>query len=261
VGGARLPEQAPGETVASDNSARIDILLADFTAVREEIASRSAAQNVLLNLAIISAGAVAGFVITRPDISLLAIVVCFSSSFLGALWLDHARVITVLGTFVSGTLWPQLRELAGANLATHEDWAREQDAFRLGWLVFVAPIMGLFLLPPIGGLAYSYPAIRDDGSWPAWTVWLLALAITGGSAVYWTAYYLNHAVLTRQPPAYDGELLFASRAGRKGPEAEEEVEQTVTEAPGAPPVAAGLPRPRSSPEQASEATGGARRRG
>jgi hypothetical protein len=196
--------------VRTDNSTRIDILLAEFRAVREEITSRSAAQGVLLNLAIFSSGAVAGFVITTPDVAPLALVLCFTSSFLGALWLDHARVITVLGTFTLDTLWPQLRELAQANLATHEDWARSQEKHRLGWLVFVGPVMAIFVLPAIAGLVYSFPVIAAVESRGAWAIWLMAATVTGGSVAYWTAYFLNDAVLTRPPQAYKGELAALS---------------------------------------------------
>ncbi len=185
---------------ASHHSALIDALIAEFRVVAGEIVNRSQAQHVLLNISLVGAGATAAFVVAAPDRAIFALVLTFVSSFLGALWIDHARVIASKGIYISSNLWPQMRErLRVGDLPSHEEWTRRQDSNRVAWLAFVTPLIGIFVLPAIGGLVFSFSSVRSTGSWIAWG---MGIAVTSLALAYWIAYYYNHTVLTYIGPSY-----------------------------------------------------------
>jgi hypothetical protein len=178
----------------------VDVLLSEFRVAAGEIMTRSQAQHVLLNISIVGGGATAAYVLAVHDRAIFALVLSFFDSFLGAIWLDHACVITSKGIYISSNLWPQLRERLGDSaLTSHEDWTRRQGANRRSWLAFVIPVMGVFVLPAVAGLVYSLPHVTGTGIWVAWA---LGAAITALSITYWVAYYLNHTVLTYIGPPY-----------------------------------------------------------
>lgn len=178
----------------SDRLDRIaDVLLEEFRIVAGEIANRSQAQYVLLNISIVGAGATAAYVLGFHQRAIFALVLSYFSPFLGVMWLDHARVITSKGIYISSNLWPRLREcLSARNLTSHEDWTRRQEADRMARLLFVIPVMGVFVLPAIAGVVYSFSSVSNPGRWTAWALGVLATVL---SVIYWIAFFFNRAVL------------------------------------------------------------------
>src|SRR5260370_32846426 len=185
---------------ARDADRLADVLLEEFRTVAGEITNRSQAQYVLLNISIVGAGATGAYVLGFHHRAVFALVLSYFSSFLGAMWLDHARVITSKGTYISSNLWPQLRELLRSeDLTSHEDWTRRQDADRAARLLFVTPVMGVFVLPAAGGLVYSFSSVLSIGSWVAWALGALATVL---SIIYWMTFYFNRTVLAYIGPPY-----------------------------------------------------------
>jgi hypothetical protein len=178
----------------------VDVLLEEFRIVAGEIANRSQAQYVLLNISIVGSGATAAYVLASHDRAIFALVLSYFGSFLGVMWLDHARVITSKGTYISSNLWPQLRErLRSRDLTSHEDWTRRQDAERTARLLFVMPVMSVFVLPAIAGIVYSFSSVSSPGRW---TAWALGTLVTALSIMYWTAFYFNRTILAYIGPPY-----------------------------------------------------------
>jgi hypothetical protein len=178
----------------------VDVLLEEFRIVTGEIANRSQSQYALLNIAIVGAGATAAYVLGFQHRAIFALALSFFSSFLGAMWLDHARVITSKGIYISSNLWPRLRErLKAWDLTSHEDWTRRQEADRAARLLFVIPVMGVFVLPAIAGLIYSFSSISTPVSWIAWALGSVTTAL---SVAYWVAFYLDRTVLAYVGPPY-----------------------------------------------------------
>lgn len=77
------------------------IALAEFSALRNEIGSRSTAQHTLINLSITAIGAVVGFALAQKgNLSLLLLLPILSPS-LGMLYLDHALNIMNIGNYIN----------------------------------------------------------------------------------------------------------------------------------------------------------------
>lgn len=99
-----------------------DVLLAEFTKLAREIADRTKHQHTLLNISIVSSGAIASFVLTKTSDRVLTIRLAYLSSVLGALWLDHGRAIANIGIYLTRSPWPQLRQVShNDTLSTRED--------------------------------------------------------------------------------------------------------------------------------------------
>jgi hypothetical protein len=183
--------------------ADVSILLAEYNNVQTEIANRSKAQGALLNITVTFSAAIAGFVLASPDRRLIAIVLAFLCSSLSAIWIDHARNITKIGKYVTLALWPQIREqIQRDTLTSHEDWVRKQDRNRIVWLSYVGPLMTIFVLPGVAGLAYSIPKISGIG---LWVLWSTGAILTVLAAIYWVAYFFNHTIF-----AYIGDQYVSS---------------------------------------------------
>jgi hypothetical protein len=175
-------------------------MVAEFNALSDKIANRSQAQQNLVYLAVVTAAALASFVISTPRQGFVAVVLCYLCSVLGALWLDHARMITGIGVYISSVLWPQIREVVDRrSLSTYEDMQRGQDSNRPSLLLLVSPLMGVFVLPAVAGLVYAFTFTNGLGTW---IVWVTALLITIASVVYWVSYCLNLTVLIAHPTPY-----------------------------------------------------------
>lgn len=80
--------------------APIDVRLAEFTALRQEIQNRSGLQQTLIGLNVTAITAVAGVVLSKhasPAALLVLPPICIT---LGFLWVDHDRVIYDLGRYI-----------------------------------------------------------------------------------------------------------------------------------------------------------------
>jgi hypothetical protein len=82
-----------------------DARLAEYTALRAEIQRRSTTQQALVALNLAASATIAGAVVaSRLDDEFL-LVLPLVSSVLGLLWLDHARNIELIGSYIANKLW------------------------------------------------------------------------------------------------------------------------------------------------------------
>ena len=191
---------SPPPNVPSNTSDRTLAHLTEYDAVMGEIANRTSSQHTLMNIALTSGAAIAGFALANPKQSVVALVLPFVVAALGAIWLDHARQITKIGIYVSTALWPQVREsIAFPEMTSHEDWVRDQDRYRLAWIAFVLPLMLIFVFPAYAALVYCRKAAAEGG---LMALWWIGLLLTLASSIYWVGYYFNHTVLTRLGEPY-----------------------------------------------------------
>lgn len=178
----------------------IDAALAEYGALRGEIVSRSGAQHVILNISIVATGAVAGLALSDPSKRILALVLPFACTVLGAVWLDHARCIVNIGTYIRISRWPQLRDLSGSPaLTSYEDWAHEDRGNFWRSALFAFPAMLTFVAPAVAGLLLTAPVVEGGG---LWVLWSLGLAMTAFAAVYWTVFVRNNSAWMYVGPAY-----------------------------------------------------------
>jgi hypothetical protein len=100
----------------------LQIVLAEFAALRGEIQGRSSAAWTLLGLNLTASSAVAGFVLSDRADPLLLLLLPFLSSSLGLLFLDHGINLDRIGTYIKQELKPRATRAGGdPGLLAYED--------------------------------------------------------------------------------------------------------------------------------------------
>lgn len=153
------------------NAEKASVAMAEFSALRAEIASRANSQNALANITVVAVGAIGGYAFGSPNASKLILLVLVPVAIAtGLLWLDHAHAIYKIGTYVRDRLWAQLRTLLHSDISTYEDYVLHgQPAWRER-SVLILPFFILFVGPCLAALIV---AVRfADATW-AWTAWAL----------------------------------------------------------------------------------------
>jgi len=172
---------------APDPSAVLQVSLAEFSKLRDEIIARSNTAWTLLGLSATISTAVAGFVLAEKADPLLLLLLPVLTPSLGLLFIDHAINIGNIGTYIDGVLKPIVRDVARENrLLSYEEWvdrAETRPVWRL--LPFGIPLVVLFNAVPIGALVYT---VQFVGATAAWMVWGLGALITAVHLGFWTAF-------------------------------------------------------------------------
>jgi hypothetical protein len=152
------------------------VILAEFAALRSEIASRTTIQAGLLTINITAAGTLVGFYLNsqQPGPSLL-LIMPFISSVLGLAWIDHARTITSIGMYIGQSLWPYLREIGNLDIPCREDDVRLSEKKFRNMLLVIGPPCATFVVPPTLALVASVWNLKDAATI---TLWSLGLAAT-----------------------------------------------------------------------------------
>lgn len=164
----------------NDNSGEVlNVLLAEFNALRSEIADRSSAAFTLLNINITATAVVAGFVLSdKADIKLLLILPLLSPA-LGMLFVDHSLNIKNLGGYINTQLRPMVAEVAGdGRILGYEGFVagyEKNKFFRFMPLGF--PLLLLFAGFPCAALLFVFEGLKDCWGWILWFSGLLMLLI------------------------------------------------------------------------------------
>jgi hypothetical protein len=156
------------------------IALAEFSALRNEIGSRSTAQHTLINLSITAIGAVVGFALAQKgNLSLLLLLPILSPS-LGMLYLDHALNIMNIGNYINTQLKPILR------LMRYEEVVRSYEQRRLlRVLPYGLPIFIIFAGAPIGSLTVTFPILQETTETGMWMLWSIGLILVLVYLSFW----------------------------------------------------------------------------
>ena len=164
----------------------IQVLLAEYSKLDHEMSDRAQHQHTLLNITIVATGTIASFTLASQSHRALAVVLPYLCFMLGALWLNHGHTIADIGNYLRADLWPQLREMSGnKSITTREDWVRQQASNRLSRATFIFPLMVIFILPAVAGLAYSYAKLDSGG---LWVLWGIGVVLTFISLAYWVQF-------------------------------------------------------------------------
>ena len=163
----------------------VSVLASDLATIADEVQRRSGHQHALVNLTVLSSGAVAAFVLEDPDRVAVALIAPFLTFALGAAWLDHGRTINALGLYRDQFLRPHLMSIAGLTLPPWTGWRRSRPG--VSRLVYVVPLMLVFLGPAVVGLVYSWAAV---GGTLSKTLWATGAMLTGLSILAWTHFFL-----------------------------------------------------------------------
>jgi hypothetical protein len=171
-----------------DQKDAIAILLAEFQALRAEIAARSTTQATMMQLAITAFGALAGLAFTQYGDHRLLLLIPVISTILGLIWLDHASNISNIGDFIKAELMPALQKAAAMDaLPDYEKVVRKFERepgmiFR----VFGLPPLLVFIVVPLVAMvmALDFPA-RD---WLFWALFLCDALLLVVFAVRWAPF-------------------------------------------------------------------------
>ncbi len=153
----------------------IETAVAEFAALREEMAYRSRFQHLLINLNVVSGGALGGVALARPANEELLLLVAVISSSLGLLYADHSQSIVFLAHYIDKELIAPTGDQLfkwEARSRTYEKERRKAFSFRLSvFLVFAGP--------PVAALSYV-PFLKNAfwSSPPRTIAWGLGAALT-----------------------------------------------------------------------------------
>jgi hypothetical protein len=146
--------------------------LSEFSALRNEIGSRSSAQHVLINVSITAIGAVVGFALAKEGSPLLLLLLPILSPSLGMLYLDHAINIINIGNYIDGQLKPVLPVMRYEEVVrSHE----QRGPLRV--LPYGLPIFIIFAGVPLGSLIVTFRIIQEPRMWMLWSIGLILVLV------------------------------------------------------------------------------------
>ncbi len=186
--GARSPTQAESpSTDTPDRSTIVQVSLAEFGKLRDEISGRTTAAWTLLGLSVTASTTVTGFVLAQKANPLLLLLLPLLTPSLGLLFIDHAVNIGNIGQYINTVVKPILREAAGdSNLLSYEEWVdtyEEQPIWRL--MPFGIPLVLLFSVVPVASLLYTAPLV--DTPW-GWVLWVMGFVMTAVQVSFWVVF-------------------------------------------------------------------------
>jgi Fe2+ transport system protein B len=183
------------------NTEKASVAMAEFSALRTEIATRTSSQNALANITVVAVGAIGGYAFGSPNASKLILLVLVPVAIaMGLLWLDHAHAIYKIGTYVRDRLWTQLRSLLHSDISTYEDYVLHgQPAWRER-SVLILPFFILFVGPCLAALVVVARFADAPWTWAAWALEIIALTYF---IVTWISFLKEYASHSR-PAADDG---------------------------------------------------------
>jgi hypothetical protein len=194
--GARSPALAESSSaVTFDQTSVVQVLLAEFNKLRDEISGRTTAAWTLLGINATASSAIAGFVLAQKADPLLLLILPLLTPSLGLLFIDHAVNIGNIGKYINTVLKPLLREAAGdSRLLSYEEWVdkyEEQPFWRL--LPFGIPLVLLFNVVPVASVLFTITVI--DTPWD-WALWVTGVVMTAVQVSFWMVFLtppLRHA--------------------------------------------------------------------
>lgn len=183
--GSQAPAQS--KAAASDQATVIQVALAEFNKLRDEISARSGAAWTLLGLNATVSSAVAGFVLARQANPLLVLLLPLLTPSLGLLFIDHATNIKNIGKYIDSVLKPMLRDAAGEQrLLSYEELVDDYEGQPVRRLLpFGIPLVLLFNVVPVASLLFTVAILSSP--W-AWTLWGIGVLMTLVQVAFWIAF-------------------------------------------------------------------------
>lgn len=180
-----VPEAEPRRD--PDNTILSGAIVAEFNALKSEVAGRSASQQFLVNLTLTIAGVVLGIAFSRQSSVPVALVIPIFAPSCAMLYFDHAAQIAVIGRYIAQRLHPRMVELTGDSLAFawEADYRsylnkRVSAVFHYGVPTFV-----LFVAGPIVVSIAIVGTVDQPAYWAAWS---FGLALEAVSTYLWVLF-------------------------------------------------------------------------
>ena len=161
----------------------MSVLIAEYNALRSEVAYRTAAQHTLLGLALTGFATIGGFVITGRTGVVLLLIVPLVAATVGLLWLDHAFAIFDIADYVDENMSTEITTLTGRELAW-QPWPKRRVRHSAARAVlWTGPVFLGYVVPCLASLMLTLTTTFDIGSNTggrgAGTVWAISLWVTG----------------------------------------------------------------------------------
>ena len=181
------------------NSKLLDVALAEFKALRDEIGSRSTSSHTLININVVASGVIGGLVVNNPGRVELLLLLPILSPVLGLLWLDHAHNIRNIGDYINTTLRPLMARPPRRRERRVLSWEEHVDLYeRRALLRFVplgVPVLVLFAAIPLVSLART---VGDIGSGWQWVLLGGGLLLTLSFLALWSRLILEPVLSARR---------------------------------------------------------------
>ena len=180
------------------NSKLLDVALAEFKALRDEIGSRATSSHTLININVVASGVIGGLVVNNPGRVELLLLLPILSPVLGLLWLDHANNIRNIGDYINTTLRPLMASLLDAESTAVLAWEEHVDQYErralLRFLPLGVPVLVLFAAIPLVSLART---AGDIGSSWQWVLWVGGALLTLCFLALWSRLILEPMLSAR----------------------------------------------------------------
>lgn len=155
-------------------------LLAEFGTLKSEIAGRSAAQQLLVNLTLTIIGIVLGVAFSeRASVTIVLVIPIFASC-CAMLYFDHAAQITKISLYITERIHPMMAALTGDRRAFA--WEAEFGSFHetrvSSFFRFGIPTLVLFVAGPLTFSTVMIGIVEQPLHWLAWSVGVILEGIT-----------------------------------------------------------------------------------
>jgi len=186
--------------VTTEGTSRLlEVALAEFKALRDEIGSRATSSHTLININAVASGVAGGLVVNNPNRVELLLLLPILSPVLGLLWLDHAHNIRNIGDYINATLRPLITGAIGPGGEAALAWEAHVDRYEqralLRFVPLGVPVLVLFAAVPVASLAWTAGHI---GSTWWWLLWVGGALLTLSFLVLWLRLILQPIVTARR---------------------------------------------------------------
>jgi hypothetical protein len=156
----------------------INVALAEYTALRDEVTNRITGQDTMLNLYMTATAAIFGLALSGHADSLILLVIPLLSAAARLLYHNHNLYIRLLSAYIRDQLRPLVTDRLGEPRLL--GWELRSAEYQRGpWrhrLTHSAGLALLFPVPSVVALALVVPQLAVPWTWLAWSSgWLLVL--------------------------------------------------------------------------------------
>jgi len=185
-------------TGKTESPLAVQIILAEFTALRQEISDRSTAQYTLVSLNLTAISAFGGFALSNEHYRILLLLLPILSPAMGMLYFDHAINIGHIGHYIGQELRVACDVASqGTNPSGYERVVRGYERKRWGRVVFGIPTLLMFAGIPAGALIYLMWHL--EATW-MWLLWALGAGLVLSFLASWCIFLYQPF---RQPSAIE----------------------------------------------------------
>lgn len=175
---------------AAYNAGIVQVALAEFSALRSEILSRTSQAWMLVSINFTVTAAVLGVLFSKEGDRKLLLVLPLIAPSLSLLFIDHSFNIRSLGGYIRKRIRPLLAQATGsANLLGYEDEVSkyEQNRF-LRTVPFGLPLLVIFTAVPAASLVFAWSSLEPIWSW---TAWWSGLVLVVAQFIMWCLFIFN----------------------------------------------------------------------